>query len=342
MTTKKKIESLTDAQRAKFPEYVERYTALGLSCDPADKPRAERGVRGHYVAAKIACPDVMVWVSSPIVLAMAAPMAAYMVENGGPSSEDLKGFVALVLGNVAEDVRANVVKAVREVQEKRGWSEAMLSPDDVRSAIQANWNRHNGGSWWISFVAWAVFVRDELGCDIPVGPREDTDSSAGWWWPHRDFVMLCDRPAELHRDVDGRLHSPTGPAISWRDGWGLHFWRGTRVPKEWIESPETLDPQLALNHENVEMRRCVAEILGWEKVLRLLNPVTIQADDDPEIGTLLEVEIAGNRERFLKVQCGTGRAFVLPVPPTVQTALEANAWTYALEPEALKTLEVRT
>ena len=340
--TKKKIESLTDAQRAKFPEYVERYTALGLSCAPADKPRAERGVRGHYEAAKIDCPSTMVWVSSPIVLAMAAPMAAYMVENGGPSAKALGSFVESTLKNVDAEVREAVLKAVAAVKKNVGWKAAKITPEDVRSAIQANWNRHNGGSWWISFVAWAVFVRDELGCEIPVGPREDTDSSAGWWWPHKKFVMLCDRPAELHRDVDGRLHFPTGPAISWRDGWGLHFWRGTRVPKEWIESPQTLDPALALNHENVEMRRCVAEILGWEKVLRLLNPVTIQTDEDPEIGTLLEVEIAGNRERFLKVQCGTGRNFVLPVPPDVSTALEANAWTYGLEAEELRKLEVRT
>ena len=54
--------------------------------------------------------------------------------------------------------------------------------------------------------------------------------------------------------------------------------------------------------------------------------------DIPDIG----------REKFLKVKCGTGREFAIPVPPDMKTALEANAWTYAIEPDVLRMLEVRT
>jgi len=61
------------------------------------------------------------------------------------------------------------------------------------------------------------------------------------------------------------------------------------------------------------------------------------------IGTLLEVDIPdiGN-EKFLRVLCGTGREFAIPVPPNMKTALEANAWTYGLEGNLLRDLEVRT
>lgn len=340
----KKIETLTDAHRARFPEYVERYTALGLSCEPADKPRAERGIRAHYECAKIPCPQAFVWVSSPIVLSFAAPIAAALIERGRPVADSaLPGLINQTLRSATPAIRAAVVEAVLAAGATRpdgGDGEGLSTV--LRETVRTSWDRHNGGAWWISFVAWAVFVRDELGGDIPIGPREDTDSSCGWWWPHKEFVMICDRPAEIHRDVDGRLHSPTGPAIAWRDGWGIYAWRGTRVPRAWIENPESLDPRLALTHENVEQRRCVAEILGWEKVLNLLNPKVIDTDEDEEIGQLLEVEVAGNLERFLKVRCGTGRRFVLPVPPTVQTALEANAWTFGLDSAALKGLEVRT
>lgn len=340
----KKIETLTDAQRAKFPEYVRKYTEVGLSCSPADKPRAERGIRAHYAAASIECPTTFVWVSSPIVLSMAAPLAAALLEGGRPvATKSLPRLVDLVLRNVDAAVRAEVVRAVLAAgatTEKGGDGEELA--DGLRQAIKANWAHHNGGAWWVSFVAWGVFVRDELGCDIPIGPREDTDSSCGWWWPHRQFVMICDRPEELHRDVDGRLHSPSGPAIKWRDGWGLYFWRGTRVPREWIEQPGEIDPRLALSHPNVEQRRCVAEIIGWAKVLDLLQPRVVNADPDPEIGTLLEVEIDGREERFLKVRCGTGRTFVLPVPPDVATAVEANAWTYGLDGMDIRALEART
>lgn len=63
----------------------------------------------------------------------------------------------------------------------------------------------------------------------------------------------------------------------------------------------------------------------------------IDQDADEMIGTLLEVHIPniGNDsmlEKFLKVRCGTGAEFAIPVPPEMRTALEANAWTYGLKP----------
>jgi hypothetical protein len=211
----------------------------------------------------------------------------------------------------------------------------------IREAISRLWNYYNGGSWWCNYPAYATFFRDVLGCDIPIGPREDTDTSCGWWWPHKEFCIVSDRPSKIRMDDRGRLHSASGPAIEWRDGWSLSFWHGQNVPHEWITHPEKLDPELALNHENAEMRRCVAEILGWKRVLERLDTKVIDTDRDPEIGQLLEVELHGNRERFLKVRCGTGREFVLPVPPEMTRALEANAWTYGLNPGDLQ-LEART
>ena len=38
----KKIEKLTPEQIARFPEFVERWTNIGLSTAPADRPRAEK------------------------------------------------------------------------------------------------------------------------------------------------------------------------------------------------------------------------------------------------------------------------------------------------------------
>jgi hypothetical protein len=74
-----------------------------------------------------------------------------------------------------------------------------------------------------------------------------------------------------------------------------------------------------------------------------LNAKRIDIDPDPQIGELLEVEMPEvGVERFLRVTCGTGRTFALPVPPTVTTALEANAWTYDIPIDLLKQKEHRT
>lgn len=46
-----KIESLTPEQVARFPEFVERWTNIGLCTDPADRPAAERAIHETYPPA---------------------------------------------------------------------------------------------------------------------------------------------------------------------------------------------------------------------------------------------------------------------------------------------------
>jgi len=133
---------------------------------------------------------------------------------------------------------------------------------------------------------------------------------------------------EAHCDDQQRIHRENGPAIVWGDE-KQYWWHGIEVPSEWIEDRENVDPRLALNHENIEQRRALCEILGWEHVIKQLNPVSIDKDVDVQIGELLEVDLPDSGvERFLKVECGTERTFVIPVPNEIKTALEANAWTY--------------
>lgn len=74
----------------------------------------------------------------------------------------------------------------------------------------------------------------------------------------------------------------------------------------------------------------------------------INIDPDPEIGELFEVDdhwmrrVSQPQQRFLRVTCGTGRKFVLSVPPWVETALEAQAWTWGLNEGVFMRPEVRT
>jgi len=136
---------------------------------------------------------------------------------------------------------------------------------------------------------------------------------------------------EAYRDDQNRIHRETGPAIVWGDIRQC-WWHGTKVPSEWIEDTDNVDSKLALNHPNIEERRALCEILGWDKIIKQLNPVSIDKDEDPEIGELLEVDLPDSgKERFLKVLCGTGRTFVIPVPREMKTANQANASTYGLD-----------
>jgi hypothetical protein len=140
----------------------------------------------------------------------------------------------------------------------------------------------------------------------------------------------------------GRLHSASGHAIEWPDGWGISSWHGVTVPDEWVTGHPP-SPAEALAEENVERRRAACEIIGWDRILSELNAKQIDIDPDPEIGELIEVNLPdAPRSRFLRVLCGTGRRFAIPVPDDMPTALAANAWTYDLPVNLLTQKESRT
>jgi len=201
--------------------------------------------------------------------------------------------------------------------------------------------------WWWGWTIGRYLVLQITGLKF-CGDTELLDAfitlcSAGAQWSPFEKICICsDRPTALTVDQDGRLHNETGPAIAYGDGFQLYYWHGTNVPREWIEDKATLEPQMALTWRNVEQRRAAVEIIGWGKILGALHPIIVDADPNPQIGMLLRCDLPdAPKQQFLTVLCGTGREFVLPVPPDVRTARAANAWTYGLN-ESDYQLEART
>ena len=160
---------------------------------------------------------------------------------------------------------------------------------------------------------------------------------------YEDLVVFQHRPTQILMDDQERLHCDHGPAILYRDGFAVYAWHGVRIPAEWIEDKSSITPHMALTWENIEQRRAACEILGWNNILNVLDAKVIDEDADPMIGVLVEVDIPEiGREKFLRVMCGTGREFALPVPPEMKTALESNAWTSGMDTNEFVIPEVRT
>lgn len=207
-----------------------------------------------------------------------------------------------------------------------------LDPSKKKSDIL---NEMCFGSMDISWISFYKYFIEVVGLDLEkiTGLLELTQHT-GWYNAYEDVVVFQHRPEYIKMDDTNRLHCENGPAIRYRDGYSVYSWHGTRIPSEWIENKKSLTPEIALTWSNIEQRRCAAEILGWDNVIQQLNSVVIDEDGDPEIGTLLEVDIPEiGRERFLRVKCGTGRMFCIPVPPDMKTAIEAQAWTWDLTVE---------
>ena len=216
------------------------------------------------------------------------------------------------------------------------------------SCVKKWQNMYQGGNMWAGFTAYIEAARDVLGLDLPEYKKyqawEDCAKYGGFRIMHEEFCIVSDFPEYIKLDEMGRAHCETGPSHRWRDGFSIYSWHGIQVPREWIENRKSLTLAVALKWENIEQRRAACEIIGWDRILTELNAKTINKDDDPMIGELVEVDLPeAGKERFLRVLCGTGRIFAIPVPREMKTALQANAWSYDMEGFDFRTLlEVRT
>jgi hypothetical protein len=246
-----------------------------------------------------------------------------------------------VRDQVGDQVRAQVGAQVRaQVWDQVGAQVGAQVGDQVWAssfaAAKDGYNNYGiNNLWWSDFAAWVTYFRDVCGWENEVLEKfeitERLVKSCGWTWWHQNVLAISDRPSLINRDVNGRLHCENGPSIAYRDGWSLYHWHGVSIPKEWVtgSKPGAKD---ALTWANIEQRRAACEIVGWANVLAQLNARSIDLDNDPAVGELLEADIPDSgKERFLKVRCGTGREFVLPVPREIETALQGNLWTYGID-----------
>lgn len=165
----------------------------------------------------------------------------------------------------------------------------------------------------------------------------------------RDIAILTDRPTVMARDNQGRLHNPTGPAIEYADGFGVHAWHGTRVPADLITPG--WDLPTALRHDNAEVRRCAIERIagqdGWAKIITAAGWEQV-GDAHPDPGnpgqTLALYHVPADRDGGLYpepvrlLHCvnatverdGTRHEFGLTVPAGIGDPVEAAAWTFGL------------
>lgn len=164
---------------------------------------------------------------------------------------------------------------------------------------------------------------------------------AGYVMPFSNICFVSEPASTLKINQAGRLHCEDGPAVAYPNGFNIHVWDGVIFPGKWIkQKPE---PREAFTWRNTEQRRIACEMVGWENIFKVMDAKVVNKDKDLEIGELISVKDWRNEhpETFLRVRCGTGRNFVLPVPPNMKTAREANAWTWGLEASEYNP-EVRT
>jgi hypothetical protein len=349
----KEIESLTAEQIAKFPEYVDRWTKIGLSTEPADRPRAEAAIRWMYRNAGLADPRI-VWTQSPL----GNCLALQALKSGSVGARAMGS----VWDNVWDSVWHSVWHSVRDSVRPNVWNSVTSNVwDSVESSVRPNvWNNVRNSirdSFWDS--VW-VSVRDSVWVSVygahdagwlsfydffakECGMTYETDAlhglwelakSASWVLPYENVCFVSDRH-NICKLENGRIHSEVGPAIQYPDGFSIYAWRGTVIPGEWVENRTTIDPAEILKCSNVEQRAAGAAMIGWPRMVNALQRRVIDGDPDSDMGALIELTLPGLPEpgRFLQAKCPRNGTIVEGVPRVsdidglpIETALAAQAW----------------
>jgi hypothetical protein len=213
-------------------------------------------------------------------------------------------------------------------------------------AIGRSFYYRMGGQFWAGGWYWGgamtSFFREvcklELTGDLWDRGRayEATIESACWWWPHRRFVMVSERPVAIHRELvdvavprgwgSHRLHNDAGSAVSWPDGWGVWASHGVRVTKQIIEAPDTLTVEQIRTERNVEVRRVMIERFGHERFIRESGAQLMHEDEwgklwrtqIPDDEDLVVVEVVNSSAE----PDGSFRNYMLRVDPELRPLYE--------------------
>lgn len=358
-TKTKASGSLTAEELELMKAHTEMWKARILRTESANKdfPKLKAAIEGIYESANLQKP-IVILVSSPLIMAYAYGAAAAIWENRKKGVAD----------PVFPDKRNSVVDAVALATQtsKNPMSGTVLSNKssaDIRKeardacynltgdfgiACAKRWNNvAQFGAYNAFDDCYFTALRDIIGLDLPIFEKykhwEQASVYGTYRVMHEKFCIVADFPEKLKMDDQNRPHCQDGPSHRWSDGWESYYWHGVRVPSEWINAPKNLTSKTAITWNNIEQRRAAIEIVGWSKVLEDLDVNVIDTDADPEIGELLEVTIPDiGKEKFLRVRCGTGRTFALPVPPEMTSAMMAQAWTWSLDLKDFVIPEVRT
>lgn len=156
---------------------------------------------------------------------------------------------------VDESMQAQVLEGVNQVIEVGSWEEVLARfreesllpqmrgiPDNEATAAwdrsraryvsgaYADWGYGQHDADWLGFYDFFHKI-GRRGLSHLTGLWQLSKSS-GWWWGFDDVALLVDRPYLMSFDDEGRLHSDTGPAIAFRDGFRVYSLHGSPVNED--------------------------------------------------------------------------------------------------------------
>jgi hypothetical protein len=365
-------QALTAEQRTVLAKYRARWAAVRRSTEAADRGAAEQAVRLAYQAAGLEPPARIVWCDGPLGLAelvgrmsredgrnvrfrlvdrlrrQVAPLVERRLHRNVLAAIESEvnpadGLVTAAAEAVIRSVPARNPSVLGQLRRTglslSGLLEALVAPRNISTCA--------AGPQDLSWLGAYDYLCEVLGLRAePLRGLMQLAMSVGWLQPHERTCWLTERPNLLCGDARDRLHHASGPALRYPDGWSIWAWRGVEVPRWIIEHKDRITLAAIDDQVDVQVRRCMIEIMTPERYVALGGATRIAED---ETGILwrrnwltADAWAAVEVVNATPEPDGTRRHFFLQVPANLRTAREAVAWTYGMRAEAYAHLVRRT
>lgn len=275
------------------------------------------------------------------------PMADRVEARLGPTSKAAVEIRARQRLGRSSDRLRNAMENLRRPPSKtlfralnalsRPKQEGALATNSFRNSW-GNWDCH----WLVSYAAVAqlhpdIFTAaqmDELGDWLLILKN----AFSFLFMENACFVL---NSPKLSLDENERLHHGEGPALTFADGQKLYAWHGSSIPEWVITRRRFINPILIDLTENAEVRRVLIEIYGWQKYLRSFGTKVFHEDkygklyrrEPKSLGQFDEPLMAVEVVNSTAEPDGSYKRYLLRVPPSMQRAKQAVAWTFGLREE---------
>jgi hypothetical protein len=97
------FEDLSPEQLTELSEFAEKWLRIGLATGPADRLKAEEGIRRIYQAAGI-LPPLVVWCSSPLAIGLTQAIVQRISSTNGPDWDSFRKNKELVIANIERSI----------------------------------------------------------------------------------------------------------------------------------------------------------------------------------------------------------------------------------------------
>jgi hypothetical protein len=252
----------------------------------------------------------------------------------------------------ARDARdARDAFAARDARDARDAIDARdaLDARDARAARAGalrrftSWCLHRSSWFWygwdLSWIVTTLLGAQQRGSDIPwARPLFEAYVAGAWflYWTDDTLYWVAKPTVHVERnDETGlrRLHCADGPALE-SDAENLYFIHGVMVPAFVVTRPDWITVQHIQQEENAEVRRIMLERYGFERFVTDSGATPVSSD---AFGDLYRIDLAGDEPLALVFvnnrtpePDGSTKQYALRVPPDLETAHAAVAWTFGM------------